>query len=96
MLTGREEKNSVTIGSNESFSGRTKTFTDPRLCSAVVDRFTFGGNITDTGTYRLSHHPRPSGTSSRLSPVRLLCRTGPHSSTITVGSDRKTSRSTGP
>jgi hypothetical protein len=41
--------------SNESF-GWTKTFTDPRLCAAIVDRLTFGGNIIETGTdsYRLA------------------------------------------
>lgn len=33
VLTEREEKNSVAIASNESFSGWTKTFTDPRLCA---------------------------------------------------------------
>ncbi len=38
VLTEREEKNSVAIASNESFSGWTKTFTDPRLCAAIVDR----------------------------------------------------------
>lgn len=34
----------------------TKTFTGPRLCAAIVDRLTFGGNIIETGTdsYRLS------------------------------------------
>ena len=32
--TEREEKNSVAIASNESFSGWTRTFTDPRLCAA--------------------------------------------------------------
>jgi DNA replication protein DnaC len=37
VLTEREEKNSVAIASNESFSGWTKTFTDPRLCAAIVD-----------------------------------------------------------
>lgn len=33
------------------------TVTDPRLCAAVVDRLTFGGNIieTDSGSYRLAH-----------------------------------------
>jgi DNA replication protein DnaC len=43
--------------SNEAFSGWTKTFTDPRLCAAIVDRLTFGGNIIETGTdsYRLAH-----------------------------------------
>lgn len=57
MLTEREEKNSVAIASNESFSGWTKTFTDPRLCAAIVDRLTFDGNIIETGTqsFRLAH-----------------------------------------
>ncbi|MGW7414571.1 IS21-like element helper ATPase IstB [Streptomyces sp. NPDC054863] len=57
VLTEREEKNSVAIASNESFSGWTKTFTDPRLCAAIVDRLTFGSNFIETGTesYRLSH-----------------------------------------
>ncbi|MDQ1042548.1 DNA replication protein DnaC [Streptomyces sp. V4I2] len=34
----------------------TKTFTDPRLCAAIVDRLTFGGNLIQTGTdsYRLA------------------------------------------
>ena len=57
MLTEREEKNSVAIASNDSFGSWTKTFTDPRLCAAIVDRLTFGGNIIETGTdsYRLAH-----------------------------------------
>ena len=57
VLTEREEKASVAIASNEAFSGWTKTFTDPRLCAAIVDRLTFGGNIIETGTesYRLAH-----------------------------------------
>ncbi|WP_329321589.1 IS21-like element helper ATPase IstB [Streptomyces sp. NBC_01262] len=57
VLTEREEKNSVAIASNESFGGWTKTFTDPRLCAAIVDRLTFNGAIIETGTqsYRLAH-----------------------------------------
>jgi DNA replication protein DnaC len=60
VLTEREEKNSVAIASNESFSGWTRTFTDPRLCAAIVDRLTFGGSIIETGTdsYRLAHTRR--------------------------------------
>ena len=56
VLTEREEKNSVAIASNDSFGSWTKTFTDPRLCAAIVDRLTFGGNIIETGTdsYRLA------------------------------------------
>jgi len=63
VLTEREETNSIAIASNESFSGWTKTFTDPRLCSAIVDRLTYGGNIIETGTtsYRLTHS-RPAAT----------------------------------
>jgi DNA replication protein DnaC len=57
VLTEREEKNSVAIASNESFSGWTKTFTDPRLCAAIVDRLTYNGTIIETGavSYRLAH-----------------------------------------
>ncbi len=56
VRTEREEKASVAIASNESFGGWTKTFTDPRLCTAIVDRLTFGGTIIETGTdsYRLA------------------------------------------
>ena len=57
ILTEREETNSVAIASNDSFSSWTRTFTDPRLCAAIVDRLTFSGNIIETGTvsYRLAH-----------------------------------------
>jgi DNA replication protein DnaC len=57
VLTEREEKAAVAIASNEPFSGWTKTFADPRLCAAIVDRLTFGGHILETGTisYRLAH-----------------------------------------
>jgi DNA replication protein DnaC len=56
VLTEREEKNSVAIASNASFGDWTRTFTDLRLCAAIVDRHTFGGNIIETGTdsYRLA------------------------------------------
>jgi DNA replication protein DnaC len=69
FLTEREEKTAVTIASNDSFSGWTKTFTDPRLCAAIVDCLTFGGNILETGTksYRLAHartQRQPGGASS--------------------------------
>lgn len=59
VLTEREEKNSVAIASNEAFTGWGKTFTDPRLCAAIVNRLTFGGNLIETGTvsYRMTHQP---------------------------------------
>ena len=57
VLTEREEKNSIAIASNQSFSGWTDTFTDPRLCAAIVDRLTYHGTIIETGThsYRLAN-----------------------------------------
>lgn len=57
VLTEREEKASVAIASNQPFSRWADTFTDPRLCAAIVDRLTFRGTILETGTssYRLAH-----------------------------------------
>src|SRR5512143_614476 len=57
VLTERGERNALAIATNEPFSGWTKTFTDPRLCAAIVDRLTFNGHIIETGTtsYRLAH-----------------------------------------
>jgi DNA replication protein DnaC len=63
VLTEREERSAVAIASNEPFSGWTKTFTDPRLCAAIVDRLTFAGQIIETGTtsYRLTQARRQRG-----------------------------------
>ena len=60
VLTEREEKNGMAIASNAWCSPWTKTFTGPRLCAAIVDRLTFGGNIIETGSdsYRLAHARR--------------------------------------
>ena len=57
VLTEREEKNAIAIASNQSFSAWTDTFTDPRLCAAIVDRLTYYATIIETGTnsYRLAH-----------------------------------------
>ncbi|MEV5750423.1 ATP-binding protein [Actinoallomurus sp. NPDC052308] len=67
VLTEREEKNSLAIASNESFGGWTKTFTDPRLCAAIVDRLTFGGAIIETGTTPTAW-PRPAPSNSTKPP----------------------------
>jgi DNA replication protein DnaC len=65
-LTDREETASVAIASNESFGGWTRTFTDPRLCAAIVDRLTFNATIIETGTqsYRLSRTQAQQATAS--------------------------------
>jgi DNA replication protein DnaC len=66
VLTEREEKTAIAIASNEPFSGWTKTFTDPRLCAAIVDRLTYDGTIIETGTtsYRLAHTRATGGANS--------------------------------
>lgn len=66
VLTEREEKAAVAIASNEPFSSWSKTFADPRLCAAIVDRLTYDGTIIQTGTtsYRLAH-TRAGAKSSR-------------------------------
>jgi DNA replication protein DnaC len=55
VFTEREERASVAVASNSAFSEWARTFTDPRLCAAIVDRITFEAHIVETGTqsYRL-------------------------------------------
>ena len=40
----------VRYASNAPFSEWKRTFTDPRLCSAIVDRLTYNAHIIETGT----------------------------------------------
>ncbi|MGH9285323.1 MAG: IS21-like element helper ATPase IstB [Acidimicrobiales bacterium] len=55
VITEREERASIAVASNAPFSEWSRTFTDPRLAAAVVDRLTFKAHIIETGTdsYRL-------------------------------------------
>ncbi|OXM44791.1 ATP-binding protein [Amycolatopsis alba] len=46
----QEERSSVAIASNSAFSEWARTFTDPRLCAAIVDRLTFDASIIETST----------------------------------------------
>jgi len=49
VLTEREEN----IGRDRlqrGVTGWSKTFTDPRLCAAIVDRLTFNATLIETGT----------------------------------------------
>ena len=49
-------RRAVTASANcRALPGRPSTFTDPRLCAAIVDRLTFDAHIIQTGTdsYRL-------------------------------------------
>lgn len=55
VITEREERASIALASNASFSEWGRTFADPRLAAAVVDRLTFRAHIIQTGSdsYRL-------------------------------------------
>jgi DNA replication protein DnaC len=56
IFTEREERRAIAVASNAPFSEWKRTFTDPRLCAAIVDRLTFNGHIIETGnrSYRLA------------------------------------------
>lgn len=56
VITERDERASIATATNEPFSSWTRTFTDPRLCAAIIDRLTYNGTIIETGTtsYRLT------------------------------------------
>lgn len=55
IITAREERASIAVASNAPFSEWGRTFPDPRLAAAVVDRLTFNATIINTGndSYRL-------------------------------------------
>ena len=61
IITEREEKASVAIGTNLPFSEWGTVFPDPRLVAAIVDRVTFNAHILETGThsYRLATSKNP-------------------------------------
>jgi DNA replication protein DnaC len=67
VITERDERASVAVASNAPFSEWNRTFTDPRLAAAVVDRLTFRAAIIETGSqsYRLratrARRPGPKG-----------------------------------
>lgn len=49
VLTEPERRCAVASAADGPFSSLRKTFTDPRLCAAIVDRLTLGGRTIDTG-----------------------------------------------
>lgn len=55
ILTEREEKSSIALASNLTFSEWGQVIPDARLVGAVIDRVTFNAHIIETGTqsYRL-------------------------------------------
>jgi DNA replication protein DnaC len=56
LFTDREERRAIAIATNAPFSEWPKTFTDQRLCRAIVDRMTFNANIIETGSQSYRVH----------------------------------------
>jgi len=63
VITERDERASIAIGTNLPFSEWGTVFPDPRLVAAIVDRVTFNAAILETGTQ--SYRLRTSKTASR-------------------------------
>jgi DNA replication protein DnaC len=63
VITEREERASIAIGTNLPFSEWGSVFPDPRLVAAIVDRVTFHAHILETGTQ--SYRLRTTKTTSR-------------------------------
>ena len=63
VITEREERASIAIGTNLPFSEWGTVFPDPRLVAAIVDRVTFNAHILETGTQ--SYRLRTTKTASR-------------------------------
>jgi DNA replication protein DnaC len=63
IITEREERASIAIGTNLPFSRMGHRLPRPRLVAAIVDRVTFNAHILETGTQ--SYRLRTSKTTSR-------------------------------
>jgi DNA replication protein DnaC len=63
VITEREERASIAIGTNLPFSEWGTVLPDPRLVAAIVDRVTFNAHILETGTH--SYRLRTTKTTSR-------------------------------
>ncbi|MCB0924364.1 MAG: ATP-binding protein [Mycobacterium sp.] len=50
VLTARDEPCAVASAAERPLSALPKTFTDPRLCAAIVERLTRDGHVIDTGS----------------------------------------------
>jgi DNA replication protein DnaC len=66
IITEREERASIGIGTNLPFSEWGTVFPDPRLVAAIADRVTFNAHILETGTQ--SYRLRTSKTTTTRKP----------------------------
>jgi len=67
IITEREERASIAVGTNLPFSEWGTVVADPRLVAAIVDRITFNAHILETGTQ--SYRLRTSKTTTRRKPA---------------------------
>nr|WP_308427487.1 ATP-binding protein [Streptomyces atratus] len=67
IFTEREERRAIAIASNASFSEWKQTFTDPRLCTAIVDRVTFNAHMSRPEP-SATDSPRPSASGAAADP----------------------------
>jgi DNA replication protein DnaC len=72
IITEREERASIGVGTNLPFSEWGSVFGDPRLVAAIVDRLTFNAHIIETGTqsYRLRTSKASARQKQASSPAR--------------------------
>jgi IstB-like ATP binding protein len=87
VLTEREEKASIAIASNAAFSEWVRTFTDPRLCAAIVDRLTFDAHIIETGSesYRLKTTRQKRETTAARTASRQISSGVNHDQSASTG-----------
>jgi len=86
VITEREERASIAIGTNLPFSECGTVFPDPRLAAAIVDRVTFNAHILETGTQSYRLHASKAATRS----------TKPAKPPATPGRRQNSRRSVGP
>ena len=79
IITEREERASIAIGTNLPFSEWGTVFPDPRLVAAIVDRVTFNARIIETGTqsYRLATSKASQPPPARQPGPKFMTTPGP-------------------
>ena len=50
VFTDREERRAIAVAANAPFAQWQRTFTDPRLCAAIVDRLASNAQVIETGS----------------------------------------------
>jgi len=82
-FTDREERRAIAIASNAPFSEWNRTFTDPRLCNAILDRLTYQAHIIETGTDSYRLHSTTSTTAAAPSDASNATSRGQPRQTLT-------------